>query len=137
MRRALILLFVLSLPISSAAAQRRIAEVAREARDAVRRGDLQSLLAGSRGLHLRLPGVEPSSALSAPQATATIRDLFRRGETTDVTVEGFRDVGGGRAFVELRRAYRLPGSPELRVQRILLSYRQTVSGWELVEFRAG
>jgi hypothetical protein len=54
-----------------------------------------------------------------------------------VTIEDYRDVGDGLAFVELRREYRVPGSSERRSQLILLSYRKDRSGaWQLVEVRA-
>ncbi|HEX9894526.1 MAG TPA: hypothetical protein VGA78_11420 [Gemmatimonadales bacterium] len=134
--KTLLLLVLLALPAESFA-QQPLSEVAKAAREAVLRGDLGSLVSRSRGLKLRLPGAEPSSALGPAHATATLRDHFRRGETAEVTVEDFREVGGGLAFVELRREYRVPGSPERRSQLILLSYRQTRgAGWQLVEVRA-
>jgi len=62
--------------------------------------------------------------------------VFRRTETADVTIEEYREVGGGRAFVELRREYRVQGSPSRKSQRILLSYKKNGTDWELVEVRA-
>jgi len=137
MTRFLTVLAILTAPVGAAAQSQSLAEVAREAREAVLRGDLAPLVSGSRGLQVRLPGMEPSGALGPAQANATIRDLFRRGETSDVTIEEFREIGEGRAFVELRREFRVPGNRGRQVQRILLSYRLRGSGWQLVEIRAG
>lgn len=136
MKRIWLILSLLALPVTSQA-QQPLSEVARAAREAVLRGDLAPLVSSSRGgLRLRLPGVEPSSPLGPAQANATLRGLFRRNETAEVTIEDFREVGDSLAFVELRREYRIPGSPERRTQLILLSYRQTRYGWQLVEVRA-
>jgi hypothetical protein len=136
MKRTLLILTLLAVPVTSQA-QQSLSEVARAAREAVLRGDLAPLVSSSRGgLRLRLPGVEPSSPLGPAQANATLRGLFRRNETAEVTIEDFREVGDSLAFVELRREYRIPGSPERRTQLILLSYRQTRHGWQLVEVRA-
>lgn len=136
MKRIWLIFSLLALPVTSQA-QQPLSEVARAAREAVLRGDLAPLVSSSRGgLRLRLPGVEPSSPLGPAQANATLRGLFRRNETAEVTIEDFREVGDSLAFVELRREYRIPGSPERRTQLILLSYRQTRYGWQLVEVRA-
>ena len=136
MKRTLLILTLLAVPVTSQA-QQPLSEVARAAREAVLRGDLAPLVSSSRGgLRLRLPGVEPSSPLGPAQANATLRGLFRRNETAEVTIEDFREVGDSLAFVELRREYRIPGSPERRTQLILLSYRQNRHGWQLVEVRA-
>lgn len=137
MIRFLSVLAFLMAPAGAAAQSQSLAEVAREAREALLRGDVAPLVSGSRGLQVRLPGMEPSAALGPAQANATMRDLFRRGETSDVTIEEFREIGGGRAFVELRREFRVPGSRGRQVQRILLSYRQRGATWQLVEIRAG
>ena len=132
-----LLFLLLSLLPTQARAQQPLSEVAKAAREAMLRGDVGSLMSGSRGLKLRLPGAEPSAALAPAHAQATLRDAFRRTETADVTIEDYREVGGGLAFVELRREYRVPGSSERKSQLILLSYRQNRDGsWQLVEVRA-
>ena len=137
MMKTLLLLLLLLLPVH-ARAQQPLSEVAKAAREAVLRGDVGSLVSSSssKGLKLRLPGAEPSAALAPAHAQATLRDAFRRTETSEVSIEDYREVGGGLAFVELRREYRVPGSSERRSQLILLSYRQTRGGWQLVEVRA-
>jgi hypothetical protein len=136
MMKPLIVLALLLLPVQ-VRAQQPLSEVAKAAREAVLRGDVNSLMSGSRGLKLRLPGAEPSAALAPAHAQATLRDAFRRNETADVTIEDYREVGDGLAFVELRREYRVSGSSERKSQLILLSYRQNRNGsWQLVEVRA-
>lgn len=134
-RLILLLLFLLTNPASSAG-QEPLASVAKAAREAVIRGDFGTLVPTPAGVQLRLPGVEPSGSLPRAQANATLRDAFRRTETSEVTIEDFREVGGGRAFVELRREYKVQGSPSRKSQRILLSYRKNGVEWELVEVRA-
>jgi len=104
-RLAALLLLVACPPIL--AGQESLAEVAKAARDAVLRGDFGSLVPSPAGVQLRLPGVEPSGSMGRAQYNATMRDAFRRTETSDVTIEDFREVGGGRAFVELQREYRV------------------------------
>lgn len=118
-----------------AGAQQPFSAVAQQARQAVARGDFDGLVRSSPGVQLRLPGLEPSSALGPAQAAAALRGAFRRGETAEVTVESFREVGPGRGYVELRREFRASGSPERRVQRILLSYRLVDGRWKVVEAR--
>lgn len=136
MMKSLLVLTLLLLPVP-VRAQQPLSEVARAAREAMLRGDVNSLMSGSRGLKLRLPGAEPSAALAPAHAQATLRDAFRRNETADVTIEDYREVGDGLAFVELRREYRVAGSSERKSQLILLSYRQNRDGsWQLVEVRA-
>jgi hypothetical protein len=135
MSKTLLVLLLVGLPAQSQA-QQSLAEVAKTAREAVLREDLGSLVSTNRGVQLRLPGVDPSAAMGRAQARATIRELFRKSETTDVFIEDFREVGGGRAFVELTREYKIQGSPGRYTQRILMSYRQSPEGWQLVEVRA-
>jgi predicted component of type VI protein secretion system len=134
-RLILLLLFFVSNPAASAG-QEPLASVARAAREAVIRGDFGTLVPTPAGVQLRLPGIEPSGSLPRAQANATLRDAFRRTETSEVTIEDFREVGGGRAFVELRREYKVQGSSSRKSQRILLSYRKNGAEWELVEVRA-
>ena len=136
MRRLAVLFLVGILAPGLLAGQDPLAAVARSAREAVRRGDYGALAPSPAGVQLRLPGVQPSGSLGRAQANATLRDVFRRTETADVTIEEYREVGGGRAFVELRREYRVQGSPSRKSQRILLSYKKNGTDWELVEVRA-
>lgn len=136
MRRYVVLLLAGILVPGILAGQDPLAAVARSAREAVLRGDYGALVPSPAGVQLRLPGVQPSGSLGRAQANATLRDVFRRTETADVTIQDYRDVGAGRAFVELRREYRVQGSPSRKSQRILLSYRQNKGEWELVEVRA-
>jgi predicted component of type VI protein secretion system len=121
---------------AASAGQEPLASVAKAAREAVIRGDFGNLVPTPAGVQLRLPGIEPSGSLPRAQANATLRDVFRRTETSEVTIEDFREVGGGRAFVELRREYKVQGSSSRKSQRILLSYRKNGAEWELVEVRA-
>ena len=97
MKRTLLILTLLAVPVTSQA-QQPLSEVARAAREAVLRGDLAPLVSSSRGgLRLRLPGVEPSSPLGPAQANATLRGMFRRNETAEVTIEN-SNLRGSRLY---------------------------------------
>ena len=125
--------------------QQPLSMVAEAAREALQRGDVDALLlvpggrdvrapTGAR-IQLQLPNAEPSMAVGPEQAGASLRGLLRRGEAHQVRVQGFREVGGGRGYVELVREYRVPGSGERREQRILLGYRRMGGAWNLAEVR--
>lgn len=118
-----------------AGAQDRIEDLARSARDAIARRDLASLVRGSAQLRLQLPGAEPSAALGGPQAAAALAAFLRRDRDQGVTVAASGMTGGGTGFVELHRQYRVAGSAEVRTHRLLLAYRRSERGWELVEVR--
>jgi hypothetical protein len=130
--RATLALLVLALP-AALPAQQSLAAVAQSARAAVARGDLDALVRSSPGLQLQLPGVDPSAAVGPAQAVATLRGLLRRGQTAGVTLEGHREVGRDRGYVELRREFHVVGSRDRQVQRILLGYRRVDGVWRLVE----
>lgn len=118
-----------------AGAQERIEDLARVAREAIARRDLAALVRGSVQLRLQLPGAEPSAALGGPQAAAALAAFLRRDRDAGVTVAAFGVSGGGMGFVELDRRYRMAGSEEVRTHRLLLAYRWSGRGWELLEIR--
>jgi hypothetical protein len=134
MRRLVLALMLSALP-GVAVGQQPLRPVAEQARSALRQGRLERLFQGAPRVQLRLPGVEPSAPVSAGQAAAALRDVFQGSETAEVTLEGFRQVGADQGYVELRRAFRVPGSPGRRTHQILLGYRLTGGRWVLVDLR--
>lgn len=110
----------------------KAAEVARRAWFA---HDAAMLVAESPRLMVQLPGADPSAALEPAQAAALISDYLNPSQEVETVVSAAREVQGGRGYVELRRRYRVAGTQEVRVQSLLLGYRQGRTGWLLVELR--
>lgn len=112
-----------------------LAIVGESARSAWTERDFARLFAGGTHVQLRLPGADPSAGVGEAQAVSLLRDYVRG--TTDLTVElvSDREVGTGRAFVDLRRRYRLDGTQEERVESVFLGYRRVGTGWRLVDLR--
>jgi len=117
------------------AAQQSLAAVAENARRALQRGNLAGLLRSSDRILLQLPNVQPSAAVGAAQAEATLRAVLGRNDDHEVSVAGHREIERGRGYVELQRLTRHRAGGALRVQTILLGYRRAVAGWVLVEVR--
>lgn len=134
MRSRLLVLLVMLLGPGALLAQQPLRPVAERARTAINRGQFDGLFGAPR-VQLRLPGVEPSAPVPPAQAEAALRDAFQGSETSGVTLEGFRQTGPDQGYVELRREYRLPGSPARRTHQILLGYRLVEGRWVLVDLR--
>jgi hypothetical protein len=62
-------------------------------------------------------------------------DFIASAQEVETVVRAAREVGPGTGYVELQRRYRVAGTQNVRVQVLLLSYRQLRAGWRLVEFR--
>lgn len=108
-----------------------------QARSAWVAGDFPALVSGVTRLQLRLPGLDPSAAIGQAQAVALLRSYVRGTIELGVAVEGAREVGPNRGFVELLRRYRLDGTQEERTETVLLGYRRAPATrtWRLVELR--
>jgi hypothetical protein len=116
-------------------AQDGLAIVGESARTAWAERDFARLVAGGTHVQLRLPGADPSAGVGEAQAVSLLRDYVHG--TTDLAVElvSAREVGTGRAFVDLRRRYRPDGTQEERVESVLLGYRRVGARWRLVDLR--
>ena len=112
-----------------------LAAAAEQARRAWFAHDAAAMVAGSPKLVVQLPGANPSAALEPAQAAALIADYLAPAQEVETVVSAAREVEGGRGYVELRRRYRVAGTQEVRVQSLLLGYRQGPTGWQLVELR--
>lgn len=142
MRSALIGLLVLAAATAPPAAAQRapdardaLAIAGESARSAWADREFARLFAGGTHVQLRLPGADPSAGVGQSQAVNLLQ-AYVRG-TTDLAVDlvSAREVGTGRAFVDLRRRYRLDGTQEERVESVLLGYRRVGGGWRLVDLR--
>jgi len=133
-RWAWLLLAALAVP-AGVAAQESLAAVAENARRALQQGNLVGLLRSGDRILLQLPNVQPSTAVGAAQAEATLRALLGRNDDHEVSLASHREIERGRGYVELQRVtrHRAGGAP--RVQTILLGYRRAERGWMLVEVR--
>jgi hypothetical protein len=84
---------------------------------------------------VQLPGADPSAALEPAQAAALISAYLAPAQEVETVVSAARELEGGLGYVELRRRYRVAGTQDVRVQSLLLGYRQGRAGWLLVELR--
>jgi hypothetical protein len=112
-----------------------LAEAAEQARKAWSAHDVAGLVANSPRLLVQLPGADPSAALGREQAAALLRDFLSSAQEVETVVRAAREVEPGRGYVELQRRYRVAGTQQVRVQSLLLGYRQGRTGWTLVELR--
>jgi hypothetical protein len=110
-------------------------EAAEQARRAWSAHDVAGLVANSPRLLVQLPGADPSAALGREQAAALLRDFLSSAQEVETVVRAAREVEPGRGYVELQRRYRVAGTQQIRVQSLLLGYRQSRTGWTLVELR--
>jgi hypothetical protein len=110
-------------------------EAAEQARRAWSAHDVAGLVANSPRLLVQLPGADPSAALGREQAAALLRDFLSSAQEVETLVQAAREVEPGRGYVELQRRYRVAGTQQVRVQSLLLGYRQGRTGWMLVELR--
>lgn len=135
MRRFIVGLALILLPVAAKAQERNLAAAAERARKAWAAHDASALVAQSPRLVIQLPGAEPSVALGPEQAAALLADFLAPGQEVEIQVRAAREVGGGRGYVELQRKYRLEGTQNIRSQVLLLGYRLRQGRWTLVEFR--
>jgi hypothetical protein len=110
-------------------------EAAEQARRAWSAHDVAGLVANSPRLLVQLPGADPSAALGREQAAALLTDFLSSAQEVETVVRAAREVEPGRGYVELQRRYRVVGTQQVRVQSLLLGYRQARDGWMLVELR--
>lgn len=136
MYRVLIALLLLVTP-SAGHAQgiAALKDAAEQARRAWYAHDAKGLVAESPRLMVQLPGADPSAALEPEQAAALIADYLASAREVETVVRAARAVEGGRGYVELQRRYRVAGTQDVRVQSLLLGYREGRSGWVLMELR--
>ncbi|MGH7590764.1 MAG: hypothetical protein ACREL2_04950 [Gemmatimonadales bacterium] len=133
---------VLALVVAPPAAAQRssglsdgIAAVGDSARSAWMARDFASLFVVGSRVQLRVPGVEPSAGVGPTQAVTLLRAYVQGTVEVDVEVVSARAAGTRRAFVDLRRRYRLDGTQEEREESVLLGYRRVGTGWRLVDLR--
>lgn len=138
MRGAPVLVLLALLLSPRAEAEAQIPSL-RPAAEAARRSwlsqDPEGLVQGSPGLHLQLPGADPSGALDRRQAAALLRDFVQNTDEVGVEIRNARQVGEDRGFVELLRRYRVSGTQEIKQQSLFLSYAREGAGWVLTGLR--
>ena len=138
-RRGLGLLTAMMLSASPGSAQAPgdLSAAGESARAAWEKRDFGALLGSSTRIQLRLPGADPSTAVGQAQAVALLQAYVRGTREVELQVESAKEVGPDRAFVELRRRYRVDGTDEVRAEGVLLGYRRARGdgGWRLAELR--
>jgi hypothetical protein len=134
-RRYLIAMVLLGIPVPAGAQGGDLRDAAERARRAWVAHNASALVAESPRLLVQLPGAEPSVALGPDQAAALLNDFQASGQEVETLIRAAREVGPNRGYVELERKYRVAGTQDIRVQVLLLGYRRLEGGWRLVEFR--
>jgi hypothetical protein len=109
---------------------RAVAEIARRAFVA---HDFRTLLEGSPGVLLHLPGDMGAPRLSSGVAGATLRAFLGRSREVGVVIDEAREVEEQFGYVQLHRRFRPPGVSEDEKQQILVSFRQVNGAWRVVE----
>ncbi len=135
MRGLLTALAVLLAPAGLPAQAPGLADAAERARAAWFGHDAAALVADSPRLLIQLPGTDPSVALGPAQAAALLENFLAQADEVETSVRAAREVEPGRGYVELERKYRIAGTQEVRIQSLLLGYRESRAGWVLVELR--
>jgi hypothetical protein len=134
-RRYLIAMVLLGVPVPAGAQGGDLRDAAERARRAWVAHNASALVAESPRLLVQLPGAEPSVALGPDQAAALLNDFQASGQEVETLIRAAREVGPNRGYVKLERKYRVAGTQDIRVQVLLLGYRRLEGGWRLVEFR--
>ena len=135
MRHLLTALTLLAAVPAVRAQSSALAAAAERARTAWVGHDAAALVAESPRLLVQLPATDPSVALGPAQAAALLDDFMAQATEVETTVRAARVVEPGRGYVELERKYRIQGTQEVRIQSLLLGYRESRTGWVLVELR--
>jgi hypothetical protein len=133
--RGILMAIVLLAPTAGRAQDAGLEQAAGRARQAWLTHNAVGLVADSPQLLVQLPGADPSVALGPDQAAALLNDFLAQAQEVACEVRAAREVEPGRGYVELQRRYRIAGTQDIRVQSLLLGYRQGRAGWVLVELR--
>ena len=136
LRSRLLLCFgVAALAPVSGSGQQPLSSAGETARAAFAHQDFRPLLEGAATVQLHLPGVGSSTPMSSAQATVALAGFTRRAEEVGVELGSARTVDHDYGYVELTRRFRLPGTQEVRSQRVLLGYRSLGGRWVVFEIR--
>ena len=133
--KAVLVALALVTPAGLAGQSPALDDAAERAQAAWQSHNVTALVADSPRLLVQLPGTDPSVALGPAQAAALLRDFLAQATEVETDIRAAREVESGRGYVELQRSYRIEGTQEVRVQSLLLGYRQSRAGWVLVELR--
>ena len=126
------------LPVRELRGQEQLTDAAERIRKAWVAHDVNTIVAGSPGVALRIPGADPSGAVSPGQAAELLRRHLQNAVERSVEVSVVREVEAGQGFVELVRRYAVRGTSEAREERVYVGCRRGAGGrWVVVEVRAG
>lgn len=135
LRRAIRLAGLLGLLTSPLAAQSTLAAAAERARRAWQAQQPAELIGRTDRVTISMPGVVPSEALGAAQASAMFREVFAKATELETTIQQLTEVTPDEGSVELRRRFRPAGTQEVRRQVVLLAFRKRAGTWLLQEVR--
>ncbi|HTR22257.1 MAG TPA: hypothetical protein VMH88_15510 [Gemmatimonadales bacterium] len=125
-------------PLRNLAGQEGLTAAAERVRGAWLAHDVRTIVAGSPGVTLRIPGADPSAAISPGQAGELLSRYLQNAVERSTEVSVVREVEAGQGFVELIRRYVVRGTSEAREERIYVGIRTVAGGrWVVVELRTG
>lgn len=119
----------LSLLVAQGAGLGPLAETARRAFSS---RDFAGLIEERQPVRLELPDGQTSTSVRGRVAAASLRGLLRRTVDRDLAIVGAAQEGG-HGYVELRRRFRVLGTQEDQVHRILIAARWDGTLWRVTE----
>lgn len=103
------------------------------ARAAFERRDFERLIDDRRAVRLKLPDRAAGGLVRGAVASAALQGLGRRTEDVEIVGVGAAVVEQGHGYLELHRSFRLRGTAEVQVHRILISARLEENIWRVTE----
>ncbi|MGE0440980.1 MAG: hypothetical protein AB7S39_10875 [Gemmatimonadales bacterium] len=90
-------------------------------------------LLGDRPVRLELPNDAGAVTLRGGAAAAALAGVFRRTEDVVLERRGAAVVAPGQGYLEIRRRFRVHGTQEEQVQRILVAVALVDGAWRVGE----
>ncbi len=103
------------------------------ARTAFERRDFDQLIDDRRAVRLKLPDRSAGGLVRGAVASAALQGLGRRTEDVEIVGVGAAVVEQGHGYLELRRRFRVHGTAEIQIHRILISARLEENTWRVTE----
>jgi hypothetical protein len=117
------------------AQQGSLEAVVAEARAAWLAHGVESLVAHSDTVRLRLPGVAASVSTRPGQAARLLGEYLASAVDQAFELRELRYVQADHAYAEFRRRYAVRGTADVREETVFLGFRRTGDQWHLREVR--
>ncbi len=118
-----------------ALAQTELDEAVELARAAWLEHDVESLVARSDTVRLRLPGIAVSASLRPEQAARLLDRYLDPSQERSFDLVGVRRLAEDHAYAEIARRYVVRGTEDELEETVFLGFRFLDGGWRLREVR--